>query len=544
MTPDMLAARRRLFADFEFYAQNSLAIRTKEGAIALLKLKPAQRRLLAEIDRQLSTRGYVRIVILKGRQMGLSTFVGGWMYWWVSQRQAQKALVVTHEAKATKTLFAMTKRFHEKMPDILKPHTAYSNAQELVFDILDSAYSLATAGSESVGRSETITVAHLSEVAFWDKRIAQTNFSGLMDTVPTVPGTAVFIESTANGVSGVFYEQWQNACGFGRDEKGNKIDSDFVPVFLPWFIEDGYSLPVPAGFIKSPAERELMTKYGDEGLTEGHLVFRRMRISEKGEDLFRQEYPNFAEEAFLTSGRPVFNLDRLEEMLRAARDPIARKTLLPAGRKGKLDAWEWEDHHNGELQCFLPFDEAETYYIGADVGGGVKKDFSVAQVLDSKRRQAAVWRSDRKDADFFGTVLAYLGRFFNDAYIICERNNHGILTNRVLSKDEEYANVYTELVVDKVSDAETQQIGFFTSEKSKPFIIGKLRANIRNRELEIYDRDTIKELRTYVITESGKMAADGTEHDDCVISLALADHVNEGSYEPTINQDSWYAVVE
>ena len=519
-----LAVRRRLYEDFGFYSEAALKIRTKEQKIEQFRLNEAQRRLLVLIDKQLSTRGYVRIIILKGRQMGLSTMIGGWLYWWVSQRAAQKALVVAHKGDATQSLFDMTRRYHEKMPDILKPSTKYSSRKELVFDRLDSSYAVVTAGGDGIGRSETITAAHLSEIAFWPKGSARENFSGLMDTIPTREGTAVFMESTANGISGVFYEQCKKAF---------TGQSDFEFIFLPWFIDPGYRALVPEGFIRTHDEEVLAKQYD---LDDEQLMFRRHRIAEKGPELFQQEYPCNADEAFLTSGRPVFPAQAIHTMLQNARAPIAEKALVP-GENGR---WVWEDSRIGELKCFLPHDPHETYYLGADVGGGVRKDYSVVQVLDSKRRQAAIWRSDRVDPDHFGTVLAHLGEFYNQGFVICERNNHGILTNRVLTKDHEYPNYYTEKVVDKVSDTETTHVGFFTSEKSKPLVIGKLRAEIRDRALEIYDRETLEELQAYILTENGKMEAEEGKHDDCVVSLALANHVNEGSFEPIENQPEWY----
>jgi hypothetical protein len=531
MTPELMAVRQRLFDDFAYYAENSLFIRTKKQKIEQFKLNTAQKILLERIDKQLKDRRYVRIIILKGRQMGLSTAIGGWLYWWVSQRQAQKALVVAHKGDSTQTLFDMTKRFHDKCPAILKPHSKYSSRKELVFDVLDSSYAIVTAGGDGIGRSETITAAHLSELAFWPKSSAQDNFSGLMDTIPREEGTALFIESTANGVSGLFYEQCKQA---------REGDSDFEFVFLPWFIEDGYRAPVPDDFERTPVEEELVEAYG---LDDEQLMFRRIRIAEKGPELFKQEYPCNADEAFLTSGRPVFNSEIVAEMLQGARDPIARKALAGSvDERGKRNL-TWEDQPRGELLCYLPHDPNETYYIGGDVGAGVQRDFSVAQVFDSKRRQAAVWRG-QIDPDYFGTTLAHLGRFYNDAQIICERNNHGILTNRVLHKDEAYPWVYQETMYDKVTDTETTHVGFFTSEKSKPLVIDKLRANVRTREIEVYDRATLQEMQSFIVTETGRMEAEKGTHDDCVISLALVDHINEGSYEPIVNQSDWYLDLE
>lgn len=538
MTPAQFAVRQRLYDDFAFYAENALKIRTKSDGVVPFVLNEAQRRLLAVIERQWKKNRRVRIVILKGRQMGLSTVVGGWMFSQITQTlktEAKKAIVVTHKAESTEALFDMTKRFYDEAPAILKPATKYSNARKLVFTNISAGYMVATAGGEGIGRGETITHAHLSELAWWPKNSARDNYNGLMEAIPNEAGTAVFIESTANGMSGLFYDQWRRAVAG---------ESDFEPCFLPWFIEPTYTVEPPEDFERTPDEDKLVDLYG---LNNGQLMFRRRKIATKGVDLFRQEYPCCAEEAFLTSGRPVFEGDRLVELHLAAKDafkasPDADVMWEPLERKTYF-AGAWEDDPRGELFVYLPYSPSETYYIGADVGGGVKRDYSVAQVFDSKRRQAAVWRSDRYDPDAFGTMLAHLGRLFNDARIICERNNQGILTNRVLTKDEGYSNYYTEKVYDKVSDTETTHVGFFTSEKSKTLIINQLRAHVRDKSISIYDYATLAELQSFSVQENGKMEAEKGCHDDCVISLALCDHINEGAFEPIESSTEWYASI-
>ena len=539
MAQDVLAVRRRLYCDFPFYAEKCLKIRTKDRGVQPFLLNPAQRILHEVVMRQLERTGRVRIIIVKGRQMGLSTYVGGRMFSQVSQTlpgQARKAIVVTHKAESTQSLFDMTQRFYELCPPAVRPETKYSSRKELKFANIDAGYMVATAGGDGIGRGETITHAHLSELAHWPKNSALANYNGLLEAIPDADGTEVYIESTSNGMSGPFYDQCQMAISG---------DSEFELVFLAWFIEPSYTAEVPADFRRTAKEEELVARHG---LDDGQLMFRRRKIATKGEDLFKQEYPCTVEESFLTSGRPVFNGDKIVEMREKAKakfekspdvelgwEPIARKTLF-----GK----EWENDPRGELFCYLPFDEKETYYIGADVGAGVQKDSSVAQVFDSHRRQAAVWRSDRFDPDMFGTILANLGRLYSDATIICERNNHGILTNRVIQKDEGYPNFYTETVVDRITDQETTYVGFFTSEKTKPLIINKLRANLRDGEIEIYDRVTLAEMQSFIVTQKGTMEAEKGCHDDTVMALALCDHINEGFFVPIINQEDWYERIE
>lgn len=519
MDPKLKQVRKRLFQEFPFYAPAALKIRTKAGEIAPLKLNQAQQILDEAVQKQLKTNGKIRIIILKARQQGLSTYVGGYLYFAVSQQKARKSMVITHHADSTRALFDMTKRFHEHCPEILKPHTKYSSRRELSFDVLDSSYVVATAGGDSVGRGETLTHVHASELAFWPKSTAQDIWNGLVQAVPNTAGTAIFIESTANGVTGIYYDLWKGA-----------VDgtNGFVPVFIPWFADPTYIEDVPDNFERTPDEEDLAAKYD---LSDEQLMFRRRKIAQNGIDLFRQEYPAEPEEAFLTTGRPVFNPEQLQQCLGNAKDVEERLAL---------EGDEFVNHSRGELTTYLKHDSGEQYVIGADVAMGVRNgDWSVAQVLDSKKRQVATWRG-RVHPDHFAEVLNALGEYYNEAYIIVENNSHGLLTCTRLGKDLAYPNFYTEVQVDKLTDRETIKLGFSTTAKTKPLIIDQLRASMREGELELNDKTTIREMLTYIVTESGSMEAEPSCHDDCVMALALANHVHEGAWEPVEIPDELY----
>lgn len=519
MDPKLRAVRKRLYQDFPFYSRSALRIRTKAGEIAPLKLNPAQQILDDAVQKQLESDGKIRVIILKARQQGLSTYVGGYLYFAVSQQKARKSMVITHHADSTRALFDMTKRFHENCPPILKPHTKYSSRRELSFDVLDSSYVVATAGGDSVGRGETLTHVHASELAFWPKSTASDIWNGLVQAVPNTTGTAIFIESTANGVTGLYHDLWKGAV---------EGTNGFVPVFIPWFTDPTYVEDVPPNFAKTPEEEDLADKYD---LSDEQLMFRRRKIAQNGIDLFRQEYPSYPDEAFLTTGRPVFNPEQLQKSLEDAGDVKERLAL---------EGEEFVNNRRGELSTYLPHDEGERYVIGADVAMGVRNgDFSVAQVLDSKKRQVAVWRG-QVHPDYFSEVLYALGMFYNEALIICENNSHGILTCTRLGKDMAYPNFYTEVQVDKITDKETVKLGFTTTAKTKPLVIDQLRASMREEELSLNCKTTIREMMTYIVTESGSMEAEPSCFDDCVMSLALANHVHEGAWEPVETPEELY----
>jgi hypothetical protein len=138
LTDAQKAARKRLLNDFEFYAKHCVKIRTKKGKIAPLVLNRVQKRFLLEVLEQWQRTGKVRFVVLKARQQGLSTVISAFQYWWLSQRKAQKGLVMAHEGDSTTTLLDMYRRIHDNAPDIVRPSTKYLSRNELNFDKLDS----------------------------------------------------------------------------------------------------------------------------------------------------------------------------------------------------------------------------------------------------------------------------------------------------------------------------------------------------------------------------------------------------------------------
>lgn len=158
LTERQKEARKKLFEDFEFYAAKCVKIRTKKGKITYLVLNRVQKRFVKKCIDQLERTGKVRMVVLKARQQGLSTVISALQYWWLSQRKAQKGLVMAHEGESTTTLFDMYRRIHDNIPDIVRPSTKYSSRSELVFDKLDSGLRVATAGGRGVARGETLNV--------------------------------------------------------------------------------------------------------------------------------------------------------------------------------------------------------------------------------------------------------------------------------------------------------------------------------------------------------------------------------------------------
>lgn len=309
------AIRQRLKDEFEHYAPRCLKIRTKTGKVEPFVLNEVQRYIDGRLEAQLVETGWVRALILKGRQQGCSTYVGGRFYWKTTHRRGCRCFILTHEQDATNNLFGMVERYHENCPVLVRPNTGSSNAKELSFSDLDSGYAVGTAGTKAVGRSQTIQLFHGSEVAFWP--FADTHATGVIQAIPLEPGTECILESTANGLGNYFHEQWQKA------ERG---EGDYIAIFVPWFWTKEYRRPVPAGFTLDDAEQDYMEAHG---LDLEQMVWRRAKIAELGDEWkFRQEYPATAAEAFQTSGEDSFI--KPETVLRARKCEVEDDIYSPS----------------------------------------------------------------------------------------------------------------------------------------------------------------------------------------------------------------------
>lgn len=280
------------------YASTCLKIRSKAGGANVpFVFNRAQRYIHERLEAQLAKIGYVRALILKGRQQGASTLIGARFYQKTSMNEGTGAFIVAHEDKATNNLFQMVKRYNDHNP--IAPSIKASNAQELIFGKLDSGYKLATAGSKDVGRSNTARLFHGSEFGFWAN--AQMHLAGVGETIPSGAlgaGTEMILESTANGLGNAFHLMWQ-AAEAGVDENGNTCE--YIAIFVPWFWQDEYRTEPTPGFKLSIKDEKYRHAYG---LDLSQMQWRANKISGYGKGfawLFDQEYPATAALAFKTS---------------------------------------------------------------------------------------------------------------------------------------------------------------------------------------------------------------------------------------------------
>lgn len=322
LTPDQISKLARLNNDFEYFARTCLKVRSKSGQVLPFVLNRAQRRLHERLEEQDKRTGKVRVVIVKGRQMGASTYIQGRFFWkmWRKQGRGLKAFILTHEQPATDNLFKITKRFQDGMPQGLAHPTVAANAKELAFAGRDSSYLVATAGTKGVGRSDTIQLFHGSEVAFWPN--AEDHIDGVEQAIADAVGTEKILESTANGIANVFQRRYAAA------ERGQ---SDEEAIFLPWFWDAGYEESPPADWDPPYKwlEYQAQHRITDEQLYWAYKKNRSMAtaISASADEpcwKFRQEYPATANEAFQSSGNSFIPATKIQG---ARRGPDAPQVI-------------------------------------------------------------------------------------------------------------------------------------------------------------------------------------------------------------------------
>ena len=496
------------------YIESCLKIKTKSGTVVPFRLNDAQRKLYAVAKRQQDAGKPVRLIILKARQLGFSTLTEGLIFHACATRKNVNALIVAHREDATANLFRMSKLFYDELPAPVKPMLRASNAQELVFENpsklrserearpgLRSRIRCATAGGRGIGRSDTLQCVHLSEYAFWPDGAdgKASTLAGILQAVPSLPGTMVVIESTANGFED-FKERWDAAVAG---------ENDFEPVFFAWFENPDYSMPVVPGTEWTPEERDLKAAYQ---LTDEQLQWRRWCIANNcggSLDMFRQEYPASPGEAFLHSGTGVFDNEQI--VLRLERLPG------PAGR-GEFADGEWTESETGAITLYELPEEGVPYVLGGDTAGE-GSDYFTAIVIDNvSGRIAAKLRQKYSEPEYVRQIYA-LGRFYNDALVAIETN---FSTYPVMKLAEmEYPNQYSREREDTYTRQMRKSYGFRTDRQSRPRAIANLVEVFSSHPEWFTDRELLEEMLTFCYNEDHRPEALAGKHDDLVMGAAI-----------------------
>ncbi len=513
-----------------------VAAREDISEIVPFLLNEDQRVFADWCQKQIKAGKSLNAIILKARQLGFSTLIAAIFFAITSTKENIESLIVSHVKESSDRIFRMTQLFYDHMPLDIKPMRTKRNARELVFENpkeelrgvdpgLRSRIEVETAQKDEVGRSGTFRLAHLSEIAFW--RDPANALTSLLQTMPTeAPLTGMILESTANGVGNYFHAQWEQA------ERG---EGRYTPFFFDWFKKKEYSKELTEdekkAFTPDKTEERLQRRFK---LTLEQLNWRRGKISEfqtlarsttdpakmglTAEQLFQQEFPCEPIEAFLATGRPVFNREALSWY--TENRVIEPKTIgnIVEDRRGKLMI---DPDKFGYLKVWETPIPGEGYIVGADIaeglGGG---DFTSFHVMRQRNMQIVAHWHGHMDAGLAAEQLEMLGYFYNKAYIVPECNNQGLVICIHLQKVN-YPRIYMRQTLGRRNEQVREEVGWQTSTATKPVLINHLANEIRDKTFDLPDEATVAELNKYVRDEKGRFGAQPGSNDDRVISLAL-----------------------
>jgi len=516
------------------YIENYLKIVDKKSQLIPFRLNKPQLRLYEAIKEQVKLGNPVRVIVLKARQMGFSTFIEGVGVKDVSTQQNRRMAIVTHKDEATRNLYRMTRRYYDNLIPELQPKTKSYNGYGIEYEDLKSSIVLYTAGGTGIGRSDTIHFLHCSEVAFWPGNKEET-LNGLLQAVPNEEDTYVFLESTANGFD-YFKDIWDGA-----------VDgtNGYIAFFAAWFEDDGYVADATDFVLNQNIglygdEKEIMDLYD---LTLEQMAWRRNKIKEPGNSLekFKQEFPCNPLEAFIASGDSIFNNERVISRIEHVKKHIKPlkqgrfnyETYVDADGiiRVKDETIKWEDNPKGEI---LIYEEPEVkkedrktlrapYVIGGDTAG-TGEDYFTAKVINNiTKADAAIYRKQKEDEGVYSEQIYCLHKYYHDALVGIETNYSIYPTRRLM---ELQVRQYSRENLDTTAKVILDQLGFKTTNITRPNMISSFKDTIRETMDIIKDLVTLQEMLTFIRDKNGKAQAEEGKHDDMIMATMIAHKIS------------------
>ena len=490
-------------------------------------------------------------IILKARQLGFSTAIQVFILDHALFNSDRQCGVIAQGLSEARAIFASKILYpYVRLPSWLKTgkRAVISKTGTAIYFANDSYVRIAVSF-----RSGTLQVLHISE---YGKICAQFPLradevqSGSLNAIHE--GSLLFVESTAEGATGNFFEMSVEAMELL--ESGIDLTKlDFKFHFYPWFDDPKYVLPVPPSGLKltkkwvkyfSSVEAAVKVTLSDEQKN----WYIKKESSQKGK--MKQEFPSTPMEAFLTSGRKVFDSDDLLRAEGRCTKPLLVYDVDPnTGKRKKVNdkvdlklkaADKLAQSTLGYLLVWELPDEDEDYAMGGDVAEGLehgdRSSFDI--VAKSDGRQVAHWFG-HLDTKRFARLMAHIGTWYNLAYIGPERNNHGHAVLQELVDIYPVSRIYHEEHIDREdTDEETNKVGWHTSAQSKPLLTGSFEDLLANDVDGLRWRGTVAELNIFVYDKKGRMGAQAGGFDDQVMSYMIAQEMRARMPKRRVIDDS------
>lgn len=460
----------------------------------------------------------ISILILKGRQQGFTTVVTAYQLASILITKNFQGFTVADESSNSETIFQNKAKFvYDALPDKIKPSEKYNNKRQFLFDKINSSWSVDTA-TKNMGRSRTINFFHGSECAFWKYGIAITQ-AGIGEAFTR--NCIKIYESTANGFNeyrqmwksevhiNCFYEWWRTP-EYRIKFESEKVKKDFILKIKgksEWIFER-------LSWLQNKKKLELEQLYWYYKKYNNYI----------DKELIKQEYPCTADEAFIASGRCIFDKENIIRRI----DELSNKKTIKRGfftykYDGlKLEDIKWENDESGCIKIYELPKKMYPYCLAGDTAG-TGEDFFTGQVIDNTNgKQVAVLKQD-VDEDLYAKQMYCLGKYYNNALIGIE-TNFSTYPQKELEKLG-YENFYIREIEDKYTHKLEKAYGFRTTTLTRPLILADLVKIVRDSIEYIVDIETLEEMLTFVKNKDGKSGAQEGYHDDLVMALAIVYYI-------------------
>lgn len=547
--------KQRFKFDFEFWAILCATISLKgQGRDAKFRLNRAQRKFLSYLEELRMAGKPISIILLKARQWGGSTLTQIYMLWiQVIHKNNWNSVICGHIENTSKIVSGMLQKVIDNYPIVYSGEklktSPYERAQSTrVINASNSRYSIGSAEKPDKLRGEDVSMVHLTEVGLWKP----TKTKSPEDIVQSILGSwnggpyaVKVIESTAKGVGNFFHRTWVDAVNG---------ENDMTPVFIPWFIIEGYSINLD----HQDEAREIydtMTEYEwelfDLGASIENIKWYRNKLKEPGfkDNAWRMcsEFPSTPEEAFQSTGSRVFKREYVKNLRCTCIDPVFCGDFVgdsesgPDSLKNIRFIQFKEKPKDNYLRVWMMPDRSEKYsdryIVMADTGAGLtdKADYTEIKVADrlpmiegGVPEIVAEWHG-RIEPDKIAWKAAQIAEAYCHALLIIESNkmeadktegeNFEFILNEL---GYEYDNLYSRTSDEEIRKGKPRKYGFHTNTSTKPMVIKHYNKAMRDDLYIERDIETCYECDVYELKDDRKtMGAVEGNHDDRVMATAI-----------------------
>jgi hypothetical protein len=497
-------------------------------------------------------------IFKKSRQTGASKIAGAFALWFAMFFSNKTVLIVSRTDEDAinflrENILFLFRHLPQWMQDAWKP--VKENEHEIQFPNGSRIRSLTS--HPDVLRSNASSLNIIDEAAF----IRDMGVMWAAGQPTLIHGGSVIVVSTTCGVGGWYWSTWTDAvAGF----------NNFNPIQIDWWDMDweiryrdamtgDLKIIAPTAGLRDCVTPEEIEKYGQKWSPWLEDQYR--ELQERGETWkFRQEI--LAE--FVGSGSTVIDMKVLAYLQTIINDEFKRvkgpqtyihpvknqhlKINFNGGNKRELDKdeglWVWRKPNPGRRPVYDgrrlidPGEQPHRYSIGVDIATGKGRDYFGLQVLDIDAQEQVAEMMIRCYPKDFKLLADYIGRWYNNALMVIERNNGGDAFIDDMRYDLMYPNLWRKKDInDKPSQTARKnsiklaEYGFYTGQASKP-TLNKALVDYLHPEggYKVYSRRLLKQLQIYVRkkdrtgrdTDKTEAEEGPGNHDDLVMSLGLA----------------------